>query len=158
MKRFLVLVVLVCPAAAYAEPTYTNADLARFQVPGAYTNEDLKRLPPPVAQKAPIAPIPSIAPAAPSFNEYQAAYDALARTRRLLAAELDLELDRIEASESAFAGASDRIAPRLGYRARARNLVLEVEKRIALVDTQIEATRQAARRAGVAVDRGGETW
>jgi hypothetical protein len=158
MKRYLVLAALVCPAAAYAQQTYTNADLARFEVPGAYTNDDLRRLPPaaphtgPVA--APLAPAPAQAPA----DEFQAAWDALARTRGFLAAELEYERGRIAYSESAFAGAADRLEPRAGYRARAKGLVLELEKRIALLDAQMEATLDAARRAGAIIDRGAGAW
>lgn len=157
MKGFIVVALVVCPVAAYAQQTYTNADLARFQVPGAYTNDDLKRLPPAVTQKIPAAAAPWVQEPAPR-SEQQSAFDSLARTRRLLAAELAFELDRIAASESAFAGSADRLEARAGYRARARDLVLELQKRLVLVDSEIEATLHAARRAGVPIDRGSLTW
>jgi hypothetical protein len=157
MKRFLVLAALVCPAAAYAEQTYTNADLARFQVPGAYGNEDLRRLPPAPPSKAPAPVAVPAAPEAP-YTEQQAAYDALSRTRAALAAEQEIERRRIEESESAFAGNPGEIGVRLGHRARVRGLVLELGKRIQVLDAQIEAILESARRAGVIVDRRGGTW
>jgi hypothetical protein len=158
MKRLIVLAALVCPAAAYAQQTYTNADLARFQVPGAYANEDLRRLPPAPAPKAPAAVVAPVAPPRVPYTEHQATYDALARTRATLAADLELERRRIERSESAFAGSPETLGVRLGYRARVRGLVLELEKRIHLLDAQIEATLESARRAGAIVDRRGGAW
>jgi len=158
MKRLFVLAALVCPAAAHAQQTYTNADLARFQVPGAYTNEDLRRLPPaPPAQKAPAAAALPAPPPVPS-EEYQEAFDALTRTRSFLATELEFERGRIARSESAFAGGADRLEPRAGYRARVKGLVLELEKRIALLDAQVEATLDAARRAGAVIDKRNGSW
>ncbi|MGH9796803.1 MAG: hypothetical protein ACRD5D_01450 [Candidatus Polarisedimenticolia bacterium] len=157
MKRFLALAVVVCPAAAFADQTYTNADLARFQVPGAYTNEDLKRLPPLAVQRPPAAaPLEEMPPVA--ISAYQGGFDTLARARRALQFERDIELRRIEVSESYFSGDAYEIGLRPGYRSRATRLILELEKRLELLDAQLDAVRDVARRAGPPVDLGEVTW
>src|SRR2546428_2839608 len=46
MKVSVVLAGLVWPVLAFGQQFYTNADLAKLDVPGAYTSDDLKRLPP----------------------------------------------------------------------------------------------------------------
>ena len=60
MKREMMLLICLCPTLALAEDakTYTNADLVEFQVPGSYTNEDLRKLPPLAVQDAPAARLP----------------------------------------------------------------------------------------------------
>ena len=69
-----------------------------------------------------------------------------------LAGELDFESNRIAFSESAFAGNTSEIEPRLGYRSRVSSLVLELKKRVALLDQQMDDLAGLARRAGVAID------
>ncbi|HXH28038.1 MAG TPA: hypothetical protein VNL37_03270 [Candidatus Polarisedimenticolia bacterium] len=152
MKRFLALVVCLWPAAAFAQQTYSNADLVNIQVPGAYTNDDLRRLPPLAIQKTPAAQTPRMEIPPVDSRPYQAAYDNLQLTRRALQAELDFEMDRIAYSESAFAGNADELGPRAGYRARVRPLILELRKRVALLDRQLDDLEAAARRAGADLD------
>ena len=40
MKRYLCLLACLWPALASAQQTYTNADLVKLEVPGAYTNDE----------------------------------------------------------------------------------------------------------------------
>ncbi|HEU4402366.1 MAG TPA: hypothetical protein VFT43_09690 [Candidatus Polarisedimenticolia bacterium] len=153
MKTFLLCVVCLWPATlVLAEETYTNADLVKFQVPGAYTNEDLKGLPPLAVQRQPAALTPRFEPAAGAGDFYQVVYDNLKRDRESLAAELQFEKDRVAYSESAFAGDSQGWQPRLGYATRVRPLLLELGKRVALLDFQMESVIDQARRAGATID------
>jgi hypothetical protein len=152
MKRFIALVVCLWPAAALAQQTYTNADLVNIQVPGAYTNDDLRRLPPLAIQKEPAARL--VVPEAPRADggRYQVLYDNLRLTRSALQAELDFEMQRIDDSESAFAGDPGDLGPRPGYRTRVRPLILELQKRVALIDRQLDEIAATARRAGALLD------
>jgi len=153
MKVSVVLAGLVWPVLAFGQQLYTNADLAKIDVPGAYTNQDLRRLPPLAVQSAPAVPTPPYAAPAPSgAYGFQSGYDALRLTRLALAGELDLEMKRIAFSESAFAGDSTEIEPRLGYRVRVAPLVLELKKRIELIDQQMNDLADAARRFGAGID------
>jgi len=153
MKVSVVLAGLVWPVLAFGQQSYTNADLAKFDVPGAYTNQDLRRLPPLAVQKEPAAKLPSFAPPAAESSPYQESYDGIRYTRDALALELDLELKRVDFSESGFAGDRRSFAPRLGYRTRVASLILELEKRIALLDRQIGDLVDQARRGGVRIDQ-----
>ena len=157
MKNVVAVAIWLLPAAAFAQDvTYTNADLAKIQVPGAYTNQDLKRLPPLIVQKAPAAPAPQVqAPAAPSAQEegWQNYYWNVRADRDALQAELDYEIGQVEFSESAFAGDTRAFEPRLGYRAQARPLILELQKRIALLDARMDAVLDDAHRAGFGLVR-----
>ena len=56
-------------------------------------------------------------------------------------------------SSAAFAGNPGEIEPRLGYRVKVAPLVLELKKRVALLDQQMDDLAAAARRAGVAIDQ-----
>ena len=47
----------VVVAPVVAQETYTNKDLGKLHIPGAYTNDDLKALPPLAVQKAPIVQV-----------------------------------------------------------------------------------------------------
>ena len=152
MKVSVVLLGLVWPVLTFGQQLYTNADLAKFDVPGAYTNQDLKRLPPLPVQKQPAFPLPPYTPAPREDAAYQSAYDSLKITREALAAEIDFEMGRIAFSESALAGDTSAIAPRLGYRASVAPLILELEKRTALLDRQMDTLLDAARRAGAVID------
>jgi hypothetical protein len=155
MKVSVVVAGLVWPALAFGQQLYTNADLSKIDVPGAYTNEDLRRLPPLVMQKQPAATLPPFVSTAPSQDliaRYEDAYGSLREGRDSLAFELDFELKRVDFSESAFSGDTRSIGPRLGYRSRVAPLILELEKRIAILDHQMETLLQDARRAGVEID------
>ena len=152
MKRYLCLLACLWPALASAQQTYTNADLVKLEVPGAYTNDDLRRLPPLAVQKSPAAATPLLeVPPAPTAL-YQAEYDGLERSRSALAAERDFERARADFSESALAGDDRAFAPRLGYRSRVASLMLELEKRIAILDHQMETLVHDALRAGVEIE------
>jgi len=153
MKHLVVLAVCLVPAAAFAQQTYTNADLAKFQVPGAYTNQDLKRLPPLAVQKAPAAQLPRIEPAPVPTAEYQQYYDGIKADRNALAVELDYEKGLVDFSESAFAGDTRSYNVRLGYRAQARPLIIELQKRVDLLDKRLDDAADQAREAGVTLDR-----
>jgi hypothetical protein len=163
MRVYLLLgVCLGSTALAYGQQTYTNADLARFQVPGAFTNEDLKRLEPLAVQRQPAVLTPPYVPKQAPVEYYQASYYSLQSSRRSLQAELAYEIAAVDFSESAFAdpvglvpvipGDTRSFAPRLGYRVQAKWLIQELNKRIALLDAQIEALVDAARREGAAID------
>ena len=66
--------------------------------------------------------------------------------------ELDLELKRVDFSESAFAGDTRSFEARPGYRTRVASLILELEKRIAILDHQMETLVHDALRAGVEIE------
>lgn len=155
MKVSVVLAGLVWPVLAFGQQQYTNADLSKIDVPGAYTNEDLRRLPPLAIQKAPAATTPSFVAPEPSqfmVDRYESIYDSLREARESLSFELDLEQKRVDFSESAFAGDTRSDEPRLGYRNRVAPLVLELEKRIAILDHEIETLVRDARRAGIEIE------
>jgi hypothetical protein len=161
MKHVVVLAVWLVPAAALAQEakTYTNADLVKIEVPGAYTNQDLKRLPPLAVQKAPApaaargtAPVAEEAPAPPT-EAFQAYFNSVRVDRDILMSELQYEIDQVAFSESAFAGDTRSFDVRLGYRAQARPLIQELAKRVALLDMRLDAVADEARKAGVTLDR-----
>jgi hypothetical protein len=151
MRRIGAVLICLWPALAFGQQAYTNADLVNIQVPGAYTNEDLKKLPPLAMQRAPAAPGPQLW-APPVGSEWQPVYNRLRTARVLLQAEIDYEIEQVDFSESAFAGDPQAFAPRLGYRTGARPLILELKKRAYLLDKQIEAMADTARQAGDPVD------
>ena len=153
MKRVVVFMACLAPAMAFADQTYTNADLAKFQVPGAYTNQDLKRLSPMPMQKAPAAKLPAYEPEPVPTASLQAWYDSVRSERDALAAELCYEKSRVEFSESAFAGDPQSYDVRLGYRSQGTWLIRELEKRVTLLDLQLEEVADAARKAGALIDR-----
>jgi hypothetical protein len=153
MKVSVVLVGLVWPVLTFGQQLYTNADLAKFDVPGSYSNKDLRRLPPSPSHPKGAIGQPSYSPPPREDAAYQRAYDGLRLTRDALQAEIDFENGRVSFSESAWAGDTGVIAPRLGYRAAVAPLVLELEKRIALLDRQMDIVLDAARRAGAVVDQ-----
>jgi hypothetical protein len=153
-KSLVVLAVCLAPAAAYAQDSYTNADLAKFQVPGAYTNEDLKRLPSlPVAKATPTTRPSQVAPEPAPSGAMQAWVDSINAERSRLEAEVAVEKELVEFSESAFAGDTRSFDVRLGYRAQARPLIIELNKRIAILDREMDEALDQARKAGVSVDR-----
>lgn len=154
-KSFVFLAVCLAPALAFAQETktYTNADLAKFQVPGAYTNQDLKRLPSLPVAKAPAATLPSYEPAPVPTGAMQAWYDSIRSERSRLQAEIDVEKEMVEFSESPLAGDTRSFDVRLGYRAQARPLIIELQKRVAILDRELEEAMDQARKAGVTLDR-----
>lgn len=154
-KSFVVLAVCLAPAAAFAQDsrTYTNADLAKFQVPGAYTNEDLKRLPAVPVAKAPAAKLPEFAPEPAPTGALQSWVDNIRDERSRLEAAVEVEKELVEFSESAFAGDTRSFDVRLGYRAQARPIIIELMKRIAILDREMDQALDEARRSGASLDR-----
>ena len=152
MKSLVVLAVCLAPAAAFAQDKYTNADLAKFQVPGAYTNEDLKRLPSLPVAKAPAAKLPEYAPEPKPTGALQSWVDSIRAERARLQAQVDIEKDLVDYSESPFAGDTRSYDVRLGYRAQARPIIVELNKRIAILDREMDAALDEARKAGVTLD------
>ena len=152
MKRLVVLGACLWPAIAFAQQTYTNADLVKFNVPGAYTNDDLRQLSPLAIQKTPAAVLPLFSIPPVFSGPFQSSYDMLRGTRTALQTERDFELARVAESESPSGGDSQGFTPRLGYATKVRPLIMELEKRIALIDHQIDDLRDAARRAGASID------
>jgi len=164
MKHVVVLAVWLVPAAALAQEsrTYPNADLVKIQVPGAFTNQDLKRLPPLPVQPAAKAPAASAARpsegAAPgggmsaATEAFQTYYNSVRVDRDILAAELAYEIGLVDFSESAYAGDTRSFDVRLGYRAQARPLIQELTKRVALLESRLSMVADEARRQGVSID------
>jgi len=108
-----------------------------------------------VVQRGPAATLPAFVAPAPSqymVERYEDAYGTLRQGRDSLAFELDLERKRVEFSESAFSGDTRSFEPRLGYRSRVAPLILEIEKRIAILDRQMETLLEDARRADIEID------
>ena len=154
MKVSVVLAGLLWPAIAFAQQTYTNADLAKFDVPGAYTNEDLRRLPPLAVQREAAVNLPPFVRVVSQEQlQLQNTYDDLGSIRDSLALELDLELSRVDFSRSPFAGNPNSLfEPRLGYGAKVYTLILELEKRIAIVDGEMEGLVDRARSEGILLE------
>lgn len=151
----IIVVVAIClaPVLAFGQQTYTNEDLATFQVPGAYTNEDLKRLAPLAQQKEPAVRLPEYQPAPTRSASLQARYDGLRETYVMLQAEITLEQQRVDFSESAFAGNTLDAKVRLGHKAVAFQRIQEISLRADLMKVRIEALEEIARRQGVVLDR-----
>jgi hypothetical protein len=149
----LVIVVLLClaPVLAFGQQTYTNEDLAKFQVPGAYTNEDLRRLTPLAQQKEPAFHLPAFQPAPTRSQSLQARYDGL--TYDMLQAQIVAEHERVDFSESAFAGNTLDAKVRLGHKTPAFVWIKELSLRADLMKVRIEALEDLARRRGVVLDR-----
>src|SRR5262245_41263935 len=103
MKRIIGVVVCLVPLAAYGQQRYTNEDLRKFSVPGAYTNQDLKKLPPvPVVGKATRQAAPEVEAPAVDSESYQIALDLLVEQRSIYQAELDWRNQEIERAYSFF--------------------------------------------------------
>ena len=151
----IIVVVAIClaPVLAFGQQTYTNEDLAKFQVPGAYTNEDLKRLAPLAQQKEPAVRLPEYQPAPTRSASLQARYDGLQETYVLLQAEIALKHELVDYSESAFAGNTLDAKVRLGYKAPAFRQIQVLSQRAELMKVRIEALEELARRRGVVLDR-----
>ena len=155
MKVFAVVVAGLLPVAAFAQETktYTNADLAKFQVPGAYTNQDLKRLPPLPMQRGPVAKVQEYQAPEPPTAAFQAQYDNIRAERDLVQAQIDYEIKLVEFSESAAAGDTRSFDVRLGYRAPAAVWIRELESRKALLEAQMDLLAEGAYKSGAVLDK-----
>lgn len=154
MKAISVVVsICLAPVLAFGQQSYTNEDLARFQVPGAYTNEDLKRLAPLPQQQEPAVRLPEYQPAPTRSASLQARYDGLTETYVALQAEIALEHERVDFSESAFAGNTLDASVRLGYKAIAFEQIRDLSLRADLMKVRIEALEELAHREGILLDR-----
>jgi len=151
----IIVVVAIClaPVLAFGQQTYTNEDLAKFQVAGAYTNEDLSRLAPLAQQKEPAVRLPEYQPAPTHSASLQARYDGLQETLAMLEAEIAMKHELVDYSESAFAGNTLDAKVRLGYRAPAFRQIQVLSQRAHIMKVRIEALEEAARRQGIHLDR-----
>ena len=154
MKRIIIgVVVCLVPLAAYGQQRYTNEDLRKFSVPGAYTNQDLKKLPPvPVVGKATPAPAPQAEEVSVDSESFQIALDLLAEQRSIYQAELDWRNQEIERAYSFFDKGPDGY-PWPGYRSKSRGAIQYLEVQIAIMDARIAAMEEDAYRAGAVIDR-----
>ena len=97
-----VAVVVFMGSYAMAQQTYTNADLGKLHIPGAYTNQDLKALVPLPVQKAPLFEYPEvdlskwIEEAIEKAAVREVEYHGLVHERDRYQAELDYELERLD--------------------------------------------------------------
>ena len=153
MKKIIGVVVCLVPLAAYGQQRYTNEDLRKFSVPGAYTNQDLKKLPPvPVVGKAAPAPAPrSEAPAVDS-ESFQIALDLLVEQRNIYQAELDWRNQEIERAYSFFDKGPEGY-PWPGYLSKSRGILQYLEVQIAIMDARIAAMEEDAYSAGAVIER-----
>jgi hypothetical protein len=153
MKRIIGVVVCLVPLAAYGQQRYTNEDLRKFSVPGAYTNQDLKKLPPvPVVGKAAPAHAPrSEAPEVDS-ESFQIALELLAEQRSIYQAELDWRNQEIERAYSFFDKGPEGY-PRPGYLSKSRGVLQYLEMQIAIMDERIAAMEEDAYSAGAVIER-----
>lgn len=156
MKRFIIglslcaLAVVLISNPADAQRKYTNADLAKFRLEGAYTNEDLRGLAPVPVQKAPLYEYPEIDLLTPYFMEQQARqarYESLLEVRNGLQAELDYRTMILDVAYSARGGevpnprnlaVRDQIlAPNPGTYSRMLPRLEYLTRRISLLDREL---------------------
>ena len=144
MRRKIGSVVVLChlvgllAVPAMAE-MYTNADLDKLHLPGAYTNKDLKTLEPLPAQEAPLIETPEVDLSrwleAAAVRE--AGYRALVHLRDRLQAELDYELGRLALAYSP-AGGNFTGSLRPGLRSKLQPKLDSLQRRIYLTDWELD--------------------
>jgi len=151
MKKWIGVVLCLFPFVAYAEQTYTNEDLKRFSVPGAYTNEDLRKLPKlPVVKAVPVAPAP-IEMAAPGPEPLQIRHDLLSEQRLIIQTELDYREEMVLKAYSYFDKGPDG-GPWPGYLSKSRSSIQYLNLQLAILDARIDNVRDEARQAGVVLE------
>jgi len=150
MKRIVGVLVCLVPLAAYAQQTYTNEDLKRFSVAGAYTNQDLKKMKPvPVVGKAaPVVPAPFEAVDA---RPYQMRLELLQEQRRIIQAELGWRNQQIEKAASFFDKGPDGY-PWPGYLSKSKGALQYLGLQLAVVEARIANAEEEARRDGVLLE------
>ncbi len=153
MKGFMVLAICLAPGLVLGQQTYTNEDLAKFQLPGAYSNEDLSRIGPLAVQKEPASRLPEFVPP-PSFDRrLQADFDSLRERHRSILSAIVYEQEQVEYSESAFAGDTRDATVRLGHRTPASVWIRHLSRQAKLLEMRVDRLVDDARRAGVTLDR-----
>lgn len=148
MRKILAFAALCAATGALAEEKYTNADLDRIYVPGAYTNEDLKALPPLEVQEAPAMTLVAPRVDTTERDRLLARMQKLEAQRDALARELAYVEEQVRRSESA-GGNSPGSSYFAGYRGKSRGLREALRKEIALLGHEIDETRWHAVRASV---------
>lgn len=131
------VVFLTLPAAAQRK--YTNADLEKYRLAGAYTNEDLKRLEPLSYQAAPLFEYPEIDLLSASIAEQRAIEvrgDVLRQERRGYQAELDYHNGRLKIAYSAGGGYPNRFLNR-GLLSQIEPRLEILRRRIALITAEL---------------------
>ena len=150
MKKILGVIVCLVPLTAYAQQTYTNEDLRKFSVPGAYTNQDLKKM-------RPVPPVGKAGPSAPVSIEvgdsrpFQKRLDLLLEQRLIVQAQLDWTNQEIERAYSFYDKGPDGY-PWPGYLSKTRGFVQYLEMQLAVVDTRIANVEEEAFRAGAILE------
>jgi hypothetical protein len=152
MKRIVVLATALLATAALAEERYTNADLDRIYVPGAFTNEDLKALPSIETQEAPAQPLVGARIDTAERDLLFADIRSLEEQREAAASELAYEEEIVRRAYGPGGNAPDR-AFFAGYRSKSRGLREALRKEMALLDQQVDSLRWRALRAAVATFR-----
>jgi hypothetical protein len=148
----MVLATVMLATAALAEERYTNADLDRIYVPGAFTNEDLKALPAIETQEAPAQPLAGARIDTIERDLLFAEIRSLEEQREAAASELTYEESIVRLVYGPGGNSPDR-AFFAGYRSKSRGLREALRKEIALLDQQIDAVRWQALRVPVATFR-----
>ncbi len=148
MRRYVFLALALVATGAWAEERYTNADLDRIYVPGAYTNEDLRTLPPIAMQEAPAMPLATTIIDTSERDFLFAQLEVLEMGRNALARNLAYEEARLWKAYGPGGNAPNDY-PVPGFRSRNRLLRDSLRKRIALLDKEIEEARWKAVRAPV---------
>ncbi len=148
MRAIIAAAAVLWATAGLAQEKYTNADLDRIYVPGAYTNEDLKALPPIEQQEAPAVPL-----AAPVVDTRERdllleRVRDLEERRAAVSRELAYEEGIVSRTYSA-GGSSPEQAFFIGQRSKSRGLREALRKEIALLDQDISDARWHAVRASV---------
>jgi hypothetical protein len=134
---FVLAAVAVAPAMA--QKVYTNRDLGDVQIPGAYTNKDVKFLEPIPTQKAPMvepAPVACCAPSVDKGPKVDVRRAVATDVRDRLQAELDYELARIEKAYSP-AGGGFTGSLRVGLKSKLEDRLEYLRREIALRDQEL---------------------
>jgi hypothetical protein len=150
MRRLVVAAALFAATGGVAQEKYTNADLDRIYVQGAYTNEDLKALP-----RLEAEPAPALPPWAPEIDTHERdlmweRVRGLEERRLAAARELEYEESIVRKVEGPGGNSPDS-EYYLGYRSKSRGYRAALRREIALLDREIEDARWHAVRASIVV-------
>jgi hypothetical protein len=150
MRRLVVAAALFAATGAVAQEKYTNADLDRIYVPGAYTNDDLKALP-----RLEVQPAPAMAPWTPRIDTRERdlmleRVRGLEERRLAVSREMEYEESIIRKVEGPGGNSPDS-EYYLGHRSKSRGYRAALRREIALLDQEIEDARWHAVRASIVV-------